>query len=166
MRRDAGRPHDRLRRDLLTGREATRVLARLLQPGAETDVDAAAAKLAYGVVGEPLVDLGQDTVHRLDQDPAHPCQASARVAVDRVGGEVLKLGECFQAGVATAHEDVGQELLAALGVLRGVGALERVDHVVAEPDRVGEALEPDRVLVEPGHGSERDTEPTATRNWS
>ena len=123
----------------------------LLQRRAEADVDAAAAQLAQRVVGELGVDLGQDAVGRLDQDPAHPVQAGARVALDRVGGEVLQLGERLEAGVAAADEDVGEQLVAAGRVVGRVGRLERLDHVVAQPDRVGEALEADRVLGEAGH---------------
>ena len=75
-------------------------------------------------------------------------QPRARVAVHRVGGEVLELGERLEARVAAADEDVGEQLLAPRRVLGRVRLLERLDHVVAQPDRVGEALEADRVLVE------------------
>ena len=115
----------------------------------QPDLDAAAAQLAHRVVGEGQVDLGQHPVAGLDQDPAHPVQPRARVAVHRVGGEVLELGERLETGVAAADEDVGEQLLAPRRVLGRVRHLERLDHVVAEPDRVGEALEADRVLVEP-----------------
>ena len=79
-------------------------------------------------------------------------QPGARIAADRVGGEVLELGERLEPRVSAADEDVGQELLAPCGVLARVRHLQRLDDVVAEPDRVGESLEPDRVLVEAGHG--------------
>ena len=78
-------------------------------------------------------------------------QAGARVALHRVGGEVLQLGQRLEAGVAAADEDVGEQLVAAGRVLGRVRRLQRLDHVVAQPDRVGEALEADRVLGEPGH---------------
>ena len=97
------------------------------------------------------VDLGQHPVGGLDQHPAHPVQAGPRVALDRVGGEVLQLGQRLEAGVAAADEDVGEQLVAAGRVLGRVGRLERLDHVVAEPDRVGEALEADRVLGQARH---------------
>ena len=51
---------------------------------------------------------------------------------------------------------------AAVGL--GVGRLELAQDAVAEPDRVGQVLEPDRVLGEPGHregarnGAERQHE--------
>ncbi len=131
--------------------EPSAVGGDLLQRRAEADVDAAAAQLAQRVVGEPCVDLRQDPIGRLDQNPAHPVQAGARVALDRVGGEVLQLGERLQAGVAAPDEDVGEQLVAARRVLGRVGRLQRLDHVVAQPDRVGEGFEADRVLVEAGN---------------
>ena len=123
----------------------------LLQRRLHADVDAAAAQLPQRVFAELAVDLRQHPVGRLDQDPAHPVQAGARVAVHRVGGEVLQLGQRLEAGVAAADEDVGEQFFAPRRVLGRVGFLQRLDHVVAEVDRVGEALEPDRVLGQAGH---------------
>ena len=139
-------------RHALAGGEPNRVGADLLELGPEADLDPAAAQLGDRVVGELPVDLGQHPVHRLDQDPAHPVEARTRIAVHRVGREVLELGERLEARVAAADEDVGEELLAPGGILAGVGHLEGLDDVVAEPDRVREPLEADRVLVEAGHG--------------
>jgi hypothetical protein len=79
-------------------------------------------------------------------------QARPRIEVHRVRGEVLQLGERLEAGVAAADEDVGEHLLAPGRVLRRVRGLERRDDVVAQPDRVGEALEADPVLGEAGDG--------------
>ena len=136
----------------LAGREQRRGRGRLLEPGAEADVDPAAAELAQRRSRRGrLRHLRQHPVHRLDQDPAHAVQAGPRVAVHRVGGEVLKLGERLEARVAAADEDVGEQLLAARRVLGGVRRLERLDQVVSQPDRVGEALEADRVPVEAGN---------------
>ena len=138
MRRDAGGPDDGAGRQRLAGREPGAVGRDLLQRRPEPDVDAAAAQLPQRVLGELGVDLGQHPVGRLDQDPAHPVQAGARVALHRVGGEVLQLGERLEAGVAAADEDVGEQLVAPRRVLGRVGRLQRLDHVVAQPDRVGE----------------------------
>ena len=96
----------------------------------------------------PASISGRTRCGRLDEDPAHPVQTGPRVALDRVGGEVLKLGERLEPGVAAADEDVGEQRLASRRVLGRVRLLERLDEVVADPDRVGEALEADRVLVE------------------
>ena len=138
LRRDAGGPDDGPGRQRLAAGEPGAIRADLLQRGLEADVDAAAAQLAQRVVGELGVDLRQHPVGRLDQDPAHPVQAGARVALHRVGGEVLELGQRLEAGVAAADEDVGEQLVAAGRVLGRVGVLERLDHVVAQVDRVGE----------------------------
>ena len=78
-------------------------------------------------------------------------QPGTRIALHRVGGEVLELGERLEAGVTAADEDVGEQLVAAGRILARVGRLERLDHVVAQPDRVGQALEADRVLGESWH---------------
>jgi hypothetical protein len=78
-------------------------------------------------------------------------QARPRVAVHRVGGEVLQLGQRLQARVATADEDVGEEFFALVRILGRVRFLQGLDHVVAQVDRVGEALEPDRVLDQARH---------------
>ena len=152
MRRDPGGPDDRGRRDPLAGRERREVRSGLVEPRPEPHVDAAAAELLDRVLGQGEVDLGEHPVRGLDQDPAHAVQAGARVTLDRIGGEVLKLGERLQPRVAAAHEDVGEERLAAGRVLGGVRPLERLDHVVPEPDRVGQALEADRMLVETRNG--------------
>ena len=153
VRRDAGGPDDRRRRDPLAGRERREVSAGLVEPGPEPDVDAAAAQLVdrrtRPAGGRPRAGRGPSP-----RRGSSACRGGlrARVALDRVGGEVLQLGERLEARVAAADEDVGQKLLAPRRVLGGVRALERLDHVVAQPDRVGQALEPDRVLVEAGNG--------------
>ena len=127
----------------------TEVGGQLLERRAEPDVDAAAAQLPDGVLGQRQVDLRQHAVHRLDQHPAHPVQARGGVLLDRVRGEVLHLGQRLEAGVAAADHHEGQQLVALARVVRGVGHLQALDHVVAQPDRVRQRLEADRVLLEP-----------------
>jgi hypothetical protein len=122
----------------------------LLQRGAKTDVDAAPTQFAQRVLGETEVDLGQHAVGRLDQHPAHPMEPRPRVPLHRLGGKVLKLGQRLEPCVAATDEDIGEQLVAASGVLGVVGPLQRLDDVVAQPDRVGEALESDRVPVQAG----------------
>jgi hypothetical protein len=152
VRDDAGSPDDGPGRDRLPGGQSGAVRLHRVQGGSQTHLDAAAAQLGDRVVREAGVDLGKDPVTGLDQDPAHAVQARAGVAVHRVGGEVLQLGKGLQPRVATADEDVGQQPLAMRGILGGVGQLQSLDHVVPQPDRVGEALEPDRVPVQPWNG--------------
>ena len=151
LRGDAGGPDHGPGRQRLAAGEAGEVGPDLLQGRLQADVDAAPAQLAQRVLGQLQVDLRQHPVRRLDQHPAHPVQARPRVAVHRVGGEVLQLGQRLEAGVAAADEDVGEQLVAAAGVLGRVGLLQRLDQVVAEVDRVGQALEADRVLGQAGH---------------
>ena len=78
-------------------------------------------------------------------------QARARVEVERVGGEVLQLRERLEAGVAAPDEHEREQGVEVGGVVRRVGELERLDHVVAQPDRVGKRLEADGVLLEARH---------------
>ena len=87
----------------------------------------------------------------------------ARVALDRVDREVLELGERLHPRVPATDEDVGE--LLERRVLRGIGGLERLDHVVAQPDRVGELLNP-IARSRPGTGSSLETEPSARMSWS
>jgi hypothetical protein len=106
--------------------------------------------LAHGELGQRGRDLAHDPVAGLDQQPAHALHPAAGVEVDDVGGEVLQLGQALDAGVAAAHEHVGQELLALARVVDRLGHLERAQHVVAQRDGLGQRLEPDRVLGQAG----------------
>ncbi len=147
---DAGCPDDGAGRDRLARGEQDAAIVNGLQPGAQPHVDAAAADLAQRPLGEVGVSLGQDPVLGLDDHPVHALQPRPWIALDRVDREVLELGECFEARVAGADEDEGQQFAAAYRVVGGIGGLELLDHLVTEPDRVGEALEADRAL-EAGH---------------
>ena len=83
---------------------------------------------------------------------------------ERVADEVGELGEPLDARVARADEHE-REVPTAVGLadFRGRG-LEFAQDVVAQVDRVGQVLERERVLLEPGHrecprhGAERDDE--------
>ena len=80
-------------------------------------------------------------------------------------GEVVQLGERLDARVARADEDEAEVALRLARVEPGRGRLERAEEPVAQRDRVGDVLEPEPVLGEPGdgerprHGAERDDEP-------
>jgi hypothetical protein len=73
-------------------------------------------------------------------------EASTGVALNRVSCEILQLGERLEASVATADENVAEELVATAWVIGGVGFLECLDQVISEPDCIGKALEANRVL--------------------
>jgi hypothetical protein len=90
--------------------------------------------------------------------------AQLRVVTHRVPDEVGELPEGFDTRVTGADEDERQ-LAAAAGLRRrGGGGLEPPEHVVAQVDPLGEILEAEPVLREPGDrkhardGAERDDE--------
>ena len=107
---------------------------------------------------------GSTRSSRLGEHPAHPVKTGARIELHRLGREVLKLGERFEAGVAAADEKESEQLVAHPRIVCRVGELEALNDVVAQPDRVGQAFEADGVLVEAGDRqhprdrSERDDE--------
>src|SRR5881394_556682 len=148
MRRDASGPNNGTGWQSLTAGEAGTVGGHFLQRRLEANVDAASTQLTQRVISETDVDLGQDPPGRLNQHPAHPVETGAWIALHRVGGKVLKLGECLKARVSTTDEDVGEQLVAAGRIFARVRRLQRLDHMVAQPDRVGQALEADRMLSE------------------
>ena len=94
-------------------------------------------------------DLGHHAVGRLDEDPAHPLGAAARIALDRVGGEVLQLGEPLEPGVARADEDVVSHASRSAGSSSVSAASSVRSSAVAQLDRVGQRLEAEAVLGEP-----------------
>ena len=93
-------------------------------------------------------------------------QPGARIAVHRVGGEVLELGQRLEAGVAAADEDVGEQLLAPGRVLGRVRASSVSITWLRSQIASARLLKPIACLSRPGTGSERETEPTASRSWS
>ena len=76
--------------------------------------------------------------------------ARDRVHLQGVDREVLEFGERLKPGVAAADEHKAQQLVKSPPVGHGLGQLERTDHVVAQPDRVGEALELGAVFGQSG----------------
>ena len=114
--------------------------------------DTAPAKLSFGEPGEAGGHLLHDPLLRLDEHPAHPLGAAARVELDRLRGEVLELGESLDAGVAGADEDEGEVLGTALGMLERLGDVEAFEHLVAQGGGIREGLEADSVLGETGNG--------------
>ena len=94
-------------------------------------------------------------------------EAGARIAVHRVGGEVLELGERLEAGVAAADEDVGQQLLAPSPASSVAFACSSVSMTWFR-SQIASArlLKPIACWSRPGTGSERETEPTEIRSWS
>ena len=135
-----------------------RVGLERLEAGAEADLDAAAAKLADGVVGELRVDLGKHAIGGLDQDPAHPVKPGARVALHRVGREVLELGERLEARVAAADEDVGEQLWRRAGSSLAFAASSVSITWLRSQIASARLLKP-IACSRPGTGKRRETEP-------
>src|SRR5919197_808042 len=86
-RAHARRPREGARRDDLASGELGGPLGQALERYVRADLDAAAAQLACGELGEVGRDLGHDPVACLDEDPAHALRSAARVQLDDVGGE-------------------------------------------------------------------------------
>ena len=162
---DSRRPDHGASGQRLARRDPCPVGRDLLERGSQPDVDPPAAQLEGRVLGEAGVDLGQHPVHRLCEHPAHAVEAGPRVELHRLGCEVLQLGERLETGVAASDEEESEQLLAQAGVVGRIGELEALDHVVPQPDRIGKALEADRMLVEagdrehPGDRAERQDQP-------
>ena len=94
-------------------------------------------------------------------------QARPRVALDRVGGEVLELGQRLEAGVAAADEDVGEELgRGAAG--SSVAFASSSVSITWLRSQIASArlLKPIACSARPGTGSTRETEPSASSSWS
>ena len=121
---------------------------RLLEGRPEADVDPPPAQqLAQGIVRQAGLDLGQDPVHRLHQDPAHSPQAFPWIGLDRLGGEVLQLRQRLEAcAAAPTNTNVSSSWHGSRVML--VSATSMPDRMV-QPDGVGEALEPDRMVGQP-----------------
>ena len=163
-RPDARGPHDRPRRHGLAAAEQCAALVHALEGRLRADLDPAAPQLCRCELRQLRRDLRHHPVLRLDQQPAHPAGAAARIQLDRVGGEVLQLRQALQPRVARADEHVAQPLRALAPVLERLGDLEGLQDPVTERDRIGQRLEAEAVLGEAGHGqraryrAERDDE--------
>jgi hypothetical protein len=162
----ARRPDEGVRLEATTVGEDEAVLFDGLERRPDADVDPAPSELPGGVLAEPGRDLGKDRRGGVDEHPALPRCPEARVVAQRVAHEVGELGERLDARVACADEDEGEVALGARRVERRVGRLELAQDVVAQVDRVGEVLEAEAVLGEPGIGSVRGTEPRASTSCS
>ncbi len=114
------------------------------------DLDAASGELLRRVLAEARRDLRQDLRRRVDEHPARSRTLELRVVAQRVADEIRKLGKRLDSRVAGSDEDEREVRLCTLAVVLGRGRFEPAQHVVAEVDRVGEVLEAEPVLGEPG----------------
>ena len=127
----------------------------------------AAAELAFGELGEARGHLLHDPLAGLGEHPAHPLGAAAGIQLDRLGGEVLQLGEPLDARVAGADEDEARDTRARRTGSSSDSAMSRQlstwlrSAVASESD-----FRPIACSASPGIGSVRETEPRATISWS
>ena len=152
VRLDARRPDDGFGLQARSVRQQGGMLLDLLERRRDADVHAAFPELLRGVVAEPLGDLGEDLRRCVHENPALANPLQPWIEPRRVAEEVGELREGLDARVAGADEDEAQMALRVLGRKSGVGELELAQDVVAQVDRIREALEPERVLGEAGDG--------------
>jgi hypothetical protein len=150
-RPDARRPDKGVREDPLAVRELRRTGLGRLQRRVDVDLDAALNQLAGRVLAQPRRDLRKDLRRGVDEHPALRRVPEAWVVADRVAHEVGELRQRLDARVAGADEDEGQLTLPVRLVRGDVGRLQPLQDVVAEVDRVGEVLEAERMVGEPGN---------------
>ena len=130
----------------------------------DANVDPAVLELTCRVVAELPGDLREDLGSRVDEHPMLRDMAERAVVAHGVAHEIGELRERLDACVAGADEHEG-ELTSLLLFTRGGGSgLQTAQDVVPQIDRVGQALEAERVVGEAGDGqcprdgAERDDE--------
>ena len=100
--------------------------------------------------------VGDDVQEHLRQPALDARHATARIAVEEVGGEVLQLGDALQPGVAGPDEDVVEVLLAPLEVVDRLGDLQGCARERSRsPIASGSDLNPSACSASPGTGSVR-----------
>ena len=160
MRPDARRPHARARRDDLAVAQARRRRRQLLERRLRADLDAAAAQLARGELRERRRDLGHHAVGRLDEDPAHPLRAAARVEARsrrrrspaaRRGPRAPRSPRRRRRRSATPARSAGSSSVSAASSVRS----RRLRSSIAS----GSVLKPIACSARPGTGSVREIEP-------
>ena len=78
------------------------------------------------------------------------------IALRSIPGEALQLCQRLDPGVTTTDKREREQLLAQLHVLGRRSSVELMEHPVAQPDGVGQGLEPHRMFPQTGHrGNER-----------
>jgi hypothetical protein len=144
----AGCPHDRARGYLLTGGQLHARIRDALQPRVRADLDAPPPELPGRELGKVRRHLAHDLTPRLHQQPTHALRGAARIEVEDLRRQVLKLGDRLHAGVAAPGDDEGQVRRAKRGLVDGLRNLEASQQRVAQVERLEDALE--AVIGEPG----------------
>ena len=149
-------PDERVRGDLRPGLSATRVGATDATRAPVTTSTVRFSSASRRVLAEVRLEHPEDVRPRLDQDDPRFLLRDARV----VPGEVvaIELGDrpgAFDAGRPAADDDdVERAVLDQARVL--VGRLPPPEHVLLQPDRVGEGVHRKGVLGGPLGPEERD----------
>ncbi len=120
--------------------------------GLQVHLDAALLEVFETPLAELGTDLGEDLVGHVHEHEAHVLALDVRVVLGGVAGHVLDLADGLRTREAAAHEDERQRLAADVLVGRGVGLVELLQHVVAQPDRLLDALHADALLGQAGNG--------------
>ena len=102
----------------------------------ETQLDPAGDQLVAGVAGQPVAQLGQDALARVDQHEAGLAGADVREVAEHAVDQVEQAGHGLGAGEAATGDDEGEPAapLGRVGLV--VGLLEPPQDVVAQPPRV------------------------------
>lgn len=160
--RDPGRPDDRGGLDPAPVGEHDPGRVDGGDPRLRDDLDAAPTERPRDEAREAVRRLAEDPLRSVDEHPLRPHVRQPPVPPKRVGGQLVELGDRLHAGEPGTGNDERQPARCALR--RGVSELDLAQNVVAQPDRVGEVLQSQRVLAQPGDRrragdrSERDDE--------
>lgn len=141
-------PHDGVGVDLEAVAEHDVTVDTGRHRGAEVDLDTAGLQVLPAVRAELGADLGQNLVGGVDEHEAHVLALHVLVELGRVARQVLDLTDRLGAREATADEHEGERLAADLLVVRGLGLVELLEHVVAQADGLLDALHTDADLGE------------------
>ncbi len=151
---DADAPHQGAGVDELAVGEQHALGGGLLHGGAHPHVDTAFAQHLVGGAGEPFVQLGQDLLRHVEEQPARAHPGAQRVLLHQLIGEHLPLRGDLGAGVAGADHHECAARGAGLGIVGGGGQLDLAGDVVAQIEGLGQAPEAVRVLGDAGDGQQ------------
>ena len=120
----------------------------------EAQLDPAGDQLVAGVAGQPVAQLGQDALARVDQHEAGLAGADVGEVAEDAVDQVEEAGHGLGAGEAAAGDDEGEPAapLGRVGLV--VGLLEPPEDVVAQPPRVLEGGQGEGVGGHPGQVAE------------
>lgn len=140
------------------------IRVRLLEGGAEPDVDAAAAQHLQRGVAQLLAHLGHHLLGQVQQQEPHRARIKAHLPGRRVG-QRPQLRDQFGARVRRADHHDGAPGRRHPGIVLDVGQLQLFDEVVPQIQRLGGGLQPAGMPGQPGdveqlgHRSGREHQP-------